>query len=248
MKLFCLLISLFFVDVLADYGLYMELVHLTNEGIRRAYLKNDLTVGGRSGANGLEHLIETMIDDVNNVLNYQDFCKICFLMVVPDQRKILMRITEPPPHPLHKGNSFFDKMLQDLVTFVGVDMTGNYIAVRKTLKNLADKRRELVSWSLKNIISRRLLGSAQDVEDGASLLANCRLLGLYSSAQYPTDYINEVNIDLTSGTCTLTSCDFTQRMYRKIGGIWSQIDRNGQLQESLEAQIQRGRPQAQPTT
>ncbi|XP_050433997.1 uncharacterized protein LOC126841500 isoform X23 [Adelges cooleyi] len=67
MKLFCLLFSLFLVESLAYYyDRYVKLVHLTNMGIRRAYLKNDLRVRGRSGAS-----------------------KICLLLAVPDHDEIL---------------------------------------------------------------------------------------------------------------------------------------------------------------
>ncbi|XP_050431461.1 uncharacterized protein LOC126840016 isoform X2 [Adelges cooleyi] len=228
MKLFCLLISLFFMEVLAPYDRYMELVHITTIGIKLAYEKYDLTIGGRSEANGLEYLIETMVDNVNNDLTYQNF----------HHPEILKRRTEV-------YDDLFDKMIQDIESKLGIDMPGDYFGDKKTLINLANMRRDFVAWSLKSIIRRRMLGSVQDVEDGASLLPNCRLIGIYLSTQLPTSYINEVNIDSSSRTCTFISCSTTEKTLRKIGGTWT-IDSYG-LVKTLEDYLQHGHHQTAPT-
>ncbi|XP_050434224.1 uncharacterized protein LOC126841675 [Adelges cooleyi] len=234
MKLFCLLISLFFVEVLAPYDLYMKLVHLTTIGIKLAYEKNDLTVGSRSRLNGLEYLIETMVDNVNNDPTYQDFRIICFLMAVPDHTEILLGRTDV--------NDLFDKMLADLLSEIEIDMRVGRFAVENTLKNLAYLRREHVAWSLKNLIRRRILGSEQDVIS----LPNCRLLGMYWSTQNPMAYINEVNIDSTSSTCTLNSCASFETTIRKIGGTWTVRNRYGTV-ITLEENLQQGHQRTAPT-
>ncbi|XP_050434226.1 uncharacterized protein LOC126841677 [Adelges cooleyi] len=185
MKIFCLLISIFFVKVLAVYDSYMGFLHLTTIGIKLAYEKNDLTVGSRSRLNGLEYLIETMVDNVKNDPTYQDFRHINFLMAVPDHSEILSRISELP------GQS---------------------------------KK------------------SVRVVDDIASLSSNCRLLGVYFSTQSPKLYIKDVMIESTSGTCILKDKNNTLRKYRKMDGTWSQIGLNNQAGESLETQLQRGRP------
>ncbi|XP_050429780.1 uncharacterized protein LOC126838976 isoform X5 [Adelges cooleyi] len=235
MKLFCLLISLFFMEVLAPYDRYMELVHITTIGIKLAYEKNDLTIGGRSEANGLEYLIETMVDNVNNDLTYQNFRHINFLTAVLDHPEILLRRTEV-------YDDLFDKMIQDIESKLGIDMPGDYFGVEKKLENLANMRRDFVAWSLKSIIRRRMLGSVQDVIS----LPNCRLLGIYWSTLSPESYISEVNIDSPSRTCIITSCSATEMTFRKIGATWSVFSSYG-LDNTLEYYLQHGRPQTAPT-
>ncbi|XP_050441884.1 uncharacterized protein LOC126846494 [Adelges cooleyi] len=244
MKLFCLLISLFFMEVLAPYDRYMELVHITTIGIKLAYEKNDLTVGGRSGANALEYLIEAMVDDTNDDLNYQNFRHINFLTAVPDHTEILSKRTSISE--TLEANDLFDKMLQDIESKLGIKMSGDCLDVKKTLKNLANMRRDFVAWSLKSIIRRRMLGSVQDVEDGASLLPNCRLIGIYLSTQLPTLYINEVNIDSTSRTCTLISSSYTETTFWKIGATWTLRNSHGTV-NTLEEYLQHGHQQTAPT-
>ncbi|XP_050431419.1 uncharacterized protein LOC126839989 [Adelges cooleyi] len=241
MKIFCLLISIFFVKVLAVYDSYMGFLHLTTIGIKLAYEKNDLTVGSRSRLNGLEYLIETMVDNVKNDPTYQDFRHINFLMAVPDHSEILSRISELPGQSKKNANKFFNKLLHDLVSVVGVDMERRFSADGKTLENLANTSREFVALAVRSIIRHRLLG-VRVVDDIASLSSNCRLLGVYFSTQSPKLYIKEVMIESTSGTCILKDKNNTLRKYRKMDGTWSQIGLNNQAGESLETQLQRGRP------
>ncbi|XP_050433996.1 uncharacterized protein LOC126841500 isoform X21 [Adelges cooleyi] len=206
MKLFCLLFSLFLVESLAYYyDRYVKLVHLTNMGIRRAYLKNDLRVRGRSGAS-----------------------KICLLLAVPDHDEILFM----PEHP-------------DL--YYRVDMEGCSYPYEYTLKQLANDTRKLVAWSLKSIIGRRMLGESVRVDDTESLIAKCLLLGIYFSTQSPESYIKQVDIDSRSRTCITTDTKNIQKRYRKIEGTWFEIHSGEQRGESLEAQLQYGYPQVQPT-
>ncbi|XP_050433991.1 uncharacterized protein LOC126841500 isoform X16 [Adelges cooleyi] len=229
MKLFCLLFSLFLVESLAYYyDRYVKLVHLTNMGIRRAYLKNDLRVRGRSGANRLEHLIETIVEEINTELIHQDFRKICLLLAVPDHDEILFM----PEHP-------------DL--YYRVDMEGCSYPYEYTLKQLANDTRKLVAWSLKSIIGRRMLGESVRVDDTESLIAKCLLLGIYFSTQSPESYIKQVDIDSRSRTCITTDTKNIQKRYRKIEGTWFEIHSGEQRGESLEAQLQYGYPQVQPT-
>ncbi|XP_050433993.1 uncharacterized protein LOC126841500 isoform X20 [Adelges cooleyi] len=223
MKLFCLLFSLFLVESLAYYyDRYVKLVHLTNMGIRRAYLKNDLRVRGRSGAS-----------------------KICLLLAVPDHDEILFM----PEHPdlYDKANLYFNKMLQDLNTIAGVDMEGCSYPYEYSLKQLANDTRKLVAWSLKSIIGRRMLGESVRVDDTESLIAKCLLLGIYFSTQSPESYIKQVDIDSRSRTCITTDTRNIQKRYRKIEGTWFEIHSGEQRGESLEAQLQYGYPRVQPT-
>ncbi|XP_050422344.1 uncharacterized protein LOC126834207 [Adelges cooleyi] len=199
MKLFCLLISFFFVDVLsenADEFEYKVLVYQTTQMFRRAYFLNNITVGHTSGINGLEYVIERMVNDINNVLGFQDFCKINLLIAVPDQKEIISSIREIP---------FYDP-LQKV--------------------------------------------SEQHVDNPASLLPKCRLLGLYMSTQFPHYYIKEVQVNPTDLTCILTNSIDTKRRYRKIDNVWSEIslDNLNQSLQTVEQQLRIGRPLVAPTS
>ncbi|XP_050423409.1 uncharacterized protein LOC126835127 [Adelges cooleyi] len=240
MNLYCLLISIFFVNVLAnDYALYVEYIYITTETIKRASSMNDLTVGGRSGANGLEHVIETMVDDTTNDLYYKEFCKMNFLMAVPDQTDILWRVQAfPLLDPLQKAIIFFQMMIQDIERMLGFRWNKGLNQEMGTLNAIADERRVYLVPALNSVIRRRLLdGSVPHVDDEATILSNCRLLGLYWSTQFSKLYIKEVEIDPTDLTCILTNIIGAKRRYRKIGNAWSEINDNNQSLKSLEEQL-----------
>ncbi|XP_050430155.1 uncharacterized protein LOC126839128 isoform X4 [Adelges cooleyi] len=234
MKLFFLLICFFFVDVLADEDLdnYMSYFYLSTTSIKRAYSMNNVTIGDRSGLNGLELVIEAMVDDTNNALEYAEFCKINFLIAIPEQTEILPRIAEL---------SFLPPLLRIRMDGYKKDLN------METLKSYADYRRTFVVPALKNRIQSRLLdGSVEHVDDEASLLANCRLLGLYLSTQSPESFIVGVKIDLTDFTCTFTDKNDAERRYRKIDNVWSEISMENQVIKSLEQQLRFGYPQGRP--
>ncbi|XP_050430172.1 uncharacterized protein LOC126839134 isoform X4 [Adelges cooleyi] len=176
MKLFCLLLCLFFVDVLAneDESVYINYVFKTTATLREAYLMEDFRIhaGDKSRKNGLELVIETMNDAT-------DFCRYNFLLAVPDHLEIVPRIEALP--------AFGDK------TQSGA-----------TLEKIASKRRRLVAWTLKNVIGRRIIETVQDGDDEASLLLKCRFLGVFASTQTPSTYITKVDIDLPARTCIFT--------------------------------------------
>ncbi|XP_050430154.1 uncharacterized protein LOC126839128 isoform X3 [Adelges cooleyi] len=241
MKLFFLLLSFFFVNVLADYtGIFLELFYHTTISIERAYVMNNLTIGDRSGLNGLEHVIETMADDVNNALEYGQFRKINFLIAVPEQLEIISRI-EVAVWYLRGMKELIHRLLRLRMGGYKKDLT------METLKPYADHRRAYIVPALRNLIGRRLLdGSVQHVDDEASLLANCRLLGLYLSTQSPESFIVGVKIDLTDFTCTFTDKNDAERRYRKIDNVWSEISMENQVIKSLEQQLRFGYPQGRP--
>ncbi|XP_050430152.1 uncharacterized protein LOC126839128 isoform X1 [Adelges cooleyi] len=251
MKLFFLLICFFFVDVLADEDLdnYMSYFYLSTTSIKRAYSMNNVTIGDRSGLNGLELVIEAMVDDTNNALEYAEFCKINFLIAIPEQTEILPRIAELSfLPPLLKANYFLRMMIQLMDRLLGIRMDGYKKDLNmETLKSYADYRRTFVVPALKNRIQSRLLdGSVEHVDDEASLLANCRLLGLYLSTQSPESFIVGVKIDLTDFTCTFTDKNDAERRYRKIDNVWSEISMENQVIKSLEQQLRFGYPQGRP--
>ncbi|XP_050427491.1 uncharacterized protein LOC126837603 [Adelges cooleyi] len=254
MKLFCLLISFFFVDVLsenADEFEYKVLVYQTTQMFRRAYFLNNITVGHTSGINGLEYVIERMVNDINNVLGFQDFCKINLLIAVPDQKEIISSIREIPFYdPLQKANYFMQGLINFIHRILGLGLP-RYNIYGGTLIAFAKERRDYVVQALKNAIGRRLLEvSEQHVDNPASLLPKCRLLGLYMSTQFPHYYIKEVQVNPTDLTCILTNSIDTKRRYRKIGNIWSEIslDNLNQSLQTVEQQLRIGRPLVAPTS
>ncbi|XP_050433970.1 uncharacterized protein LOC126841497 [Adelges cooleyi] len=252
MKLFTLLITfLFLAGVLADDGsVYMDNVFTSTELIKYIYLKSYLTTSGTSIINGLEHIIESMVDSVDQFY-FKNFQKLCFLIAIPDHMDIIsdaMAMYQVPDQPerfvrvrgvTQKANVFLDLMIR----FIGLELIGyrlkmTYTTDRGTLQNIANERREYVRLALINIIRRRVLGE-QVVDDVASLLPKCRFLGVYLSAKSPESYIKEVDIESTSLTCIFKDKNDTISKYRKIDGTWSQIGLNDQAGESLETQLQR---------
>ncbi|XP_050431056.1 uncharacterized protein LOC126839691 isoform X2 [Adelges cooleyi] len=261
MKLFSLLISfLFLAGVLADdESDYMDNVLSSTEFFRIAYFDNGLVdLDGGYRINGLEVVIEEMVDDINNQYTYENFCKINFLIAVPEARDILSHVADPQPSQsqtdLHlnqtqKANLFLDHMIRIIgVPLIGYRVKYTYTTSFGTLKEVANETRKFVVPALRNLMIRRLLGeSVQRVNDQASLLPNCRLLGLYLSTQSPELYIKEVRIESTSRTCIFKDKNDTQIRYRKFGATWSKINADDQPGESLEELLQRGHPQNLPT-
>ncbi|XP_050430147.1 uncharacterized protein LOC126839125 isoform X2 [Adelges cooleyi] len=251
MKLFCLLISFFFVDVLADFETYLEYIFTTTEAMRLAYEKNDLTVGDRYGANALEHMIETMVDDVNNDIDYMDFCKINFLIAVPENTEIVDRIPQFPDYPtLEKASFFLHIMQEEIESILGYSVMG-YNLVLTTPETIADQRREIVIPALRNIIKRRLLDEpVHDEEADDSILPNCRLLGLYLSTQFPESFTKELVIDSTGRNCIVTDESNAIRVYRKIDNAWSltSLENINQSLQTLEEQLLLGVPPITPSS
>ncbi|XP_050427970.1 uncharacterized protein LOC126837966 [Adelges cooleyi] len=215
MKLFCLLIFFFFVDVLADDGDdYYEYFKNTTEAIMFLCETNDLTEGGRSGRENLEHLIEKMVDDTTSNPDYKDFCKICFLIAVPDKIEIISRILAYPianTRKFQKGFFLLQRMLLDLEKKIGRP----YQLHIDTEETFGDISRRYIVPTLINIIGRRVLdGSVQPVEDEASLTSKCYFIGLYLSAQTPKSFIITVQINLTNRTCIFTNKNYVQKIYR----------------------------------
>ncbi|XP_050444501.1 uncharacterized protein LOC126848036 isoform X4 [Adelges cooleyi] len=222
MKLFCLLIPIFFVGVLANEGTYMSYIFITTEALAIA---NDLTVEGTNGT---------------------ETSKLNFLLAVPDHPEIMRTIPQLPLLPiLQKANFFFQIMRQDIERLLELEPINGFYRESISLKQLGDDRRQHVVPALKNVIRRRVLESGQHVDDEASLLPKCRLLGLYLSTQFPESFIKQVDIDPIDLICILTDTNDTKRYYRKIGNAWSEIrlsNKNESLQ-FLEEQLRLGRPQ-----
>ncbi|XP_050427468.1 uncharacterized protein LOC126837587 [Adelges cooleyi] len=203
MKIFCVLVTfLFLVDIFANvYDDYLYSIYITTGAIKQASTLNDLIVGNRARKNRLEHLIETLVDNSYNGLDYKDFCKINFLIAVPDRTDIVSEIAdEIDKEELEKAIYYLRNLIQDIESIIGC-----VFAVIKqdlgTPNELASERRDFVVPAIIRIMRRRL--SDGTLNNEAYLLPQCRLLGLYLSTQLPRSYIKEVEIDLTYRKCIL---------------------------------------------
>ncbi|XP_050427481.1 uncharacterized protein LOC126837597 isoform X1 [Adelges cooleyi] len=104
------------------------------------------------------------------------------------------------------------------------------------LTELADQRRSHVVSALINMIRR---GPLRNVDDDVYLLWMSRMVGLYMSARVPTSYIKQVWTNTHKRTFTLWD-GITHKRYKRILGVWNQINLNnsGSVQ-LLENQLRR---------
>ncbi|XP_050444285.1 uncharacterized protein LOC126847888 isoform X4 [Adelges cooleyi] len=78
MKLFCFLISFVFVNVAADITAYMREVDMTNRYIHSAFEYKNILV-----ANGLEHVIKTLVHENRYTMN-----QLNFMVAVPERASL----------------------------------------------------------------------------------------------------------------------------------------------------------------
>ncbi|XP_050443289.1 uncharacterized protein LOC126847199 [Adelges cooleyi] len=115
------------------------------------------------------------------------------------------------------------KLADDVQEFRGLNWTA-----------LAERRR-VTGTSLGNIIRRRV-SDVSELED--SLLLMCRLLGVYMSTTCPTSYVKKLLFDFINLTCTLDDGSTQKKMYKKIDGLWWQINPvNNSTVQLLEEQL-----------
>ncbi|XP_050427568.1 uncharacterized protein LOC126837664 isoform X2 [Adelges cooleyi] len=144
----------------------MEILCRTNEVIERASHINDLTVEGISGINGLEYVIETMVDNNNY---YVEFGKINFMIALPDNIEMVAYIREPLffDTEIEKAENLQYIMQMEIINTLKLlnisiplpegDEDRVFIYVPTHLSTLAEPRRRLVKPALKNIIKRTLI-------------------------------------------------------------------------------------------
>ncbi|XP_050433526.1 uncharacterized protein LOC126841233 [Adelges cooleyi] len=248
MKLFCVFIYFFFVDVLADdNAVYMDYVYkITQTYDIIAHHKYGLTDNrGRtvSGANDLEHVIETMVYDIDAKDCYKNSLrKLIFLIAVPDKIEIVLGIPEfQNDDPEKKANNLLLEMIEYIEKLLGFRYEETYNSDLGTLITIANRGRQCVAIALIRIIERRVLGVVQHVND-PSLPAKCRFIGIYLSAQTPELYMKAVEVNLTGLTCTFTDKNDGKKRYGYIDGKWSQISLDlGRPLESLQDQLRIGR-------
>ncbi|XP_050425377.1 uncharacterized protein LOC126836212 isoform X2 [Adelges cooleyi] len=204
MKLFCVLISIFFINVSADDLMdFMEQVVITNKHIREAYNFNGLK------GYGLEYVIKTIvfeddywIDQLNCMIavpeivdlgNIQEYTNYQLSM----QREIKNRLQIPVPQVPD----------QDFRT---INLTG-----------LGKARRTLTSDALRNII--RLI-FAENQQNVTSRLI-CRFIGLFTSIKYEKLFTSTDEV-LPDGLCIISDGANHVLKYRSFDGIYWQVEVN----------------------
>ncbi|XP_050427842.1 uncharacterized protein LOC126837906 [Adelges cooleyi] len=172
MKLLCFLITFVLVSASADEEADCKKeVFLANAAFKCAY---NLTVGGGSEENGLEYVIERIVNTILHTRNC--FAKINYMIAVPEKTDIVIDIPENEHLTLMKRCSFYQYNIQrKILNTLNVDITRSYetqvIAYPEAdkdqdfgelnLETLASERREYVVKALQNIF-RRELGSKYD--------------------------------------------------------------------------------------
>ncbi|XP_050443264.1 uncharacterized protein LOC126847194 [Adelges cooleyi] len=190
MKLFCFLTTFVLVNVLAnDEVTYKKVVFFTNAAIELAYNTNELIEGDNFVTNGLEYVIEKMVNDEDS---YKSFAKINLMMAVPDKTDLVNHIPSLVPFfpmhmlgmqyqlfvrqeirdtlgmeylsPIKKCINYQNYMQQEIkdtleIDFPEADESQDFGSLDLTI--LANQRRRLVKTAIKKIF-RRVIGTMFD--------------------------------------------------------------------------------------
>ncbi|XP_050443285.1 uncharacterized protein LOC126847198 isoform X11 [Adelges cooleyi] len=250
MKFVCFFITLVVENISAfDEAAYKKEVFITNQMIELAYNKNDLTIGQHSEANGLEYVIEEIVNDVEY---YNSFAQINLMTALPDKTDIVLLIPAMkyldgrlimntckqyqtiikheiesilnivyPKVPYSEGPMYDQFILQ-------LEIRDTLNSERLNLTTLTEGRRVTgtsIESSIRHVLGTDIADVNQDQTrsvHGVSLLRICRLMGLYLSTRFPTSYIKDLWVDPMIMTCTLDEGDI-QRRFKQINGVWWQI-------------------------
>ncbi|XP_050443287.1 uncharacterized protein LOC126847198 isoform X13 [Adelges cooleyi] len=233
MKFVCFFITLVVENISAfDEAAYKKEVFITNQMIELAYNKNDLTIGQHSEANGLEYVIEEIVNDVEY---YNSFAQINLMTALPDKTDIVLLI---PAMKYLDGRLIMNNIVYPKVPYSEGPMYDQFILqleIRDTLNSerlnlttLTEGRRVTgtsIESSIRHVLGTDIADVNQDQTrsvHGVSLLRICRLMGLYLSTRFPTSYIKDLWVDPMIMTCTLDEGDI-QRRFKQINGVWWQI-------------------------
>ncbi|XP_050443286.1 uncharacterized protein LOC126847198 isoform X12 [Adelges cooleyi] len=241
MKFVCFFITLVVENISAfDEAAYKKEVFITNQMIELAYNKNDLTIGQHSEANGLEYVIEEIVNDVEY---YNSFAQINLMTALPD--------IVYPKVPYSEGfrslnlttlgeqrRPFVKQALENILRrklgpmydqfILQLEIRDTLNSERLNLTTLTEGRRVTgtsIESSIRHVLGTDIADVNQDQTrsvHGVSLLRICRLMGLYLSTRFPTSYIKDLWVDPMIMTCTLDEGDI-QRRFKQINGVWWQI-------------------------
>ncbi|XP_050443272.1 uncharacterized protein LOC126847198 isoform X1 [Adelges cooleyi] len=161
MKFVCFFITLVVENISAfDEAAYKKEVFITNQMIELAYNKNDLTIGQHSEANGLEYVIEEIVNDVEY---YNSFAQINLMTALPDKTDIVLLI---PAMKYLDGRLIMNtcKQYQTIIkheiesilniVYPKVPYSEGFRSLNLT--TLGEQRRPFVKQALENILRRKL--------------------------------------------------------------------------------------------
>ncbi|XP_050443282.1 uncharacterized protein LOC126847198 isoform X8 [Adelges cooleyi] len=144
MKFVCFFITLVVENISAfDEAAYKKEVFITNQMIELAYNKNDLTIGQHSEANGLEYVIEEIVNDVEY---YNSFAQINLMTALPDKTDIVLLI---PAMKYLDG-----RLIMNNIVYPKVPYSEGFRSLNLT--TLGEQRRPFVKQALENILRRKL--------------------------------------------------------------------------------------------
>ncbi|XP_050443284.1 uncharacterized protein LOC126847198 isoform X10 [Adelges cooleyi] len=139
MKFVCFFITLVVENISAfDEAAYKKEVFITNQMIELAYNKNDLTIGQHSEANGLEYVIEEIVNDVEY---YNSFAQINLMTALPACKQYQTIIK-------HEIESILN------IVYPKVPYSEGFRSLNLT--TLGEQRRPFVKQALENILRRKL--------------------------------------------------------------------------------------------
>ncbi|XP_050427841.1 uncharacterized protein LOC126837905 [Adelges cooleyi] len=155
MKLFCFLLTFVLVSASADEEAdCLKQVFLANTAIKNAY---NLTVDGNPRENGLERVIEKLVNFTAHLR--RSFAKISYMIAMPDKTEIFKDIPEYETlSPMKKCIHYQYNIQRAIINILnivmpqdeGQDFGGS------TLETLANERREYVVQALRNMLKREL--------------------------------------------------------------------------------------------
>ncbi|XP_050435304.1 uncharacterized protein LOC126842387 [Adelges cooleyi] len=250
MKLFCFLTSFVFVNVSTDQLTdYKREVIITNAHIELAYNMNNITVGNKIVANGLEHVIKQIVVDVDyeaNILGFQlsDIVFENIMFTVPEcfeylyileeaieiQKALQKVITDELgiAVPNIQNQNFGDLVLSQLgkerrrITLMALSNMLSHALGFGNMTHLIEQRRMHTTGGIKN----RIVRTVADIHNQElSILGMCRLIALFISTNLPTSYIKNLKTG-DKKTCFLYDKITEYKIYRDFDGVWWQVNDN----------------------
>ncbi|XP_050444403.1 uncharacterized protein LOC126847970 isoform X2 [Adelges cooleyi] len=211
MKIICVLLSIVFVNILANITPYLRLTALTNKHIELAYEYFDDIKG-----NGLEYVIKAIVCE-----NLYTMDEMNFMIAVPDKASIAANQRLAVSHQMN--------MQYQIIIKLGIMPelnAANLYFGNLNLPALAAWRRRFTRNALRNIIRRELIRN--ETERGPERVTfnqKCRFLGLWMSIIVPTLYTKSTHTG-PNNDCVITDIANHITIYRSIEGKYWQVDAN----------------------
>ncbi|XP_050424491.1 uncharacterized protein LOC126835748 isoform X1 [Adelges cooleyi] len=207
MKLFCVLMSLAFMHVMADISkaYYAEVVVNTNNIIQKASSVTNVVRG-----NVLEYVILVAVRSTN--LNIETLNN---MFTLPELEHF-ESYTQKFINDQIAIHTVLANLLRELSVLLPETSNGDF--ENMDLKTLRKNRRGYTRKALTNIIIRLQIGKEPDITHGEA----CCLIGLVISTKFPNSPTTITN-DEKEHTCSLTNTAGIVTMYRSFGGMFYKV-------------------------